>query len=175
MKYFIDSSKNIKVFFLRINSNKLIIKSKLQSFLNLQSFVKMTSYCLIPNLVLNLWANVALQFIITLISNFFSLKILLTYFIGFSTSSYLCFLWPEWYLIVISCKFYDLILLLCSFNQNIPSLSTVVSIPFLTSIFLLVSTIFIERIPQKFQECFFLLLFHYILLTHLLLKQIFHD
>ena len=115
-KYFIDSSKNIKVFFLRINSNKLTIKSKLQSFLNLQSFVKMTSYCLIPNLVLNLWANVALQFIITLISNFFSLKILLSYFIGFSTSSYLCFLWAEWYLIVISCKFYDLILLLCVFH-----------------------------------------------------------
>ena len=115
-KYFIDSSKNIKVFFVRINSNKLTIKLKLQSFLNLQSFVKMTSYCLIPSLVLNLWANVALHSIITLISNFLFLKILLTYFIGFSTSSYLSFLWPEWYFIVISCKFYDLILLFCVFH-----------------------------------------------------------
>ena len=45
------------------------------------SFVKMTSYCLNPNLVLNLRGDVALQSTITLIANFLFIKILLTCFL----------------------------------------------------------------------------------------------
>ena len=41
------------------------------------SFVKMTSYCLSPNFVLNLRADVVLQSIITMTSNFSFIKILL--------------------------------------------------------------------------------------------------
>ena len=71
----------------------------------------MTSYCLNPNLILNLHTDVVLQSIITLIVNFLSIKILLHCFFDSSTISYLSFLWSEWYFIVISWKFYDLILL----------------------------------------------------------------
>ena len=68
------------------------------------SFVKMILYCLNPNLVLNLGATVVLQSLITLIANFASIKVLLTCFLGFSTSSYLCLLWLELYFLVISHK-----------------------------------------------------------------------
>ena len=42
-----------------------------------------------------------IQSIITVIVNFSSIKILLHCFFGSVTSSYLCFLWSEWYFIVI--------------------------------------------------------------------------
>ena len=109
------------------------------------SFVKMTSYRLKPNLVLNLWAIIVLQFIITLIANFSSIKILLTCFFGSSISSYLCFLWFELYFLVIyrKCLWSKLSSICFSFNHNILSLSIIVSIPFLSYVFLLISTIFI--------------------------------
>ena len=59
------------------------------------SFVKITSYCLNPNLVLNLYAAVALQYLITLVANSLCVKILLACFFGSSASSYLCYLWSE--------------------------------------------------------------------------------
>ena len=65
----------------------------------------MTSYCLNPNLALNLWVDVVLQSIITLIVNFSLIKILLHCFFGSSTSSYLRFLLFELNFVVISCKF----------------------------------------------------------------------
>ena len=46
-----------------------------------------------------------IQSIITVIVNFSSIKILLHCFFGSVTSSYLCFLWSEWYFIVIFPKF----------------------------------------------------------------------
>ena len=55
-------------------------------------FVKITSHCLNPNLVLNLYANVVLQSIITLIANSSSIKIPLHCFLGSATISYVCFL-----------------------------------------------------------------------------------
>ena len=127
-RYFIDSSKSIEVFFVRINSNKLTTKFlsylflfhsqyfcqydhhqlllQVYSYENVNkyykpkhyfvfspclfspsneliicastdcSFVKIISYCSNPNLVLNLCANVVLQYIITLVDNL-SLKSLL--------------------------------------------------------------------------------------------------
>ena len=87
------------------------------------SFVKMTLYCLNPNLVLNLWATVVLQSLITLIANFASIKVLLTCFLGFSTSSYLCLRWLELYFLVISHKcLRSNPSLMFSFNHNTPSL-----------------------------------------------------
>ena len=87
-------------------------------------------------LVLNLWGDVFLQSIITLIVNFLSLKILFHVF-GLSSSSYLCFLWSEWHFIVISCSFLwsNLFSICFSFNHHIPSLSTTVPIPFLSYLF----------------------------------------
>ena len=42
-------------------------------------------------------------------------------FFGLFASSYLCFLWSEWYFIVISCKFLLSNSSIFSFNHNIPS------------------------------------------------------
>ena len=96
----------------------------------------MISYCLNPNIVLNLRLDVVLQSIITLTANFTSVKILLDCFFGWSTSQCLWFLWSKWYFIVISGKLLQSIpsSLYYSFNQNIPSLSTIVftSTPFLS-------------------------------------------
>ena len=111
------------------------------------SFVKMTAYCLNPILVLHLWAMVVLQSIITLIPDVLSIKILLSYFVcsSSSTSSYLCFLWFELYFVVMSHKFlWSNASYICfSFNHSIPSLSIILSIPFLSYVFLLILTIFI--------------------------------
>ena len=49
------------------------------------SLFKMASYCLNPNLVLNLCAAVVLKSIITLIANFMRFKTLLDCFFGSST------------------------------------------------------------------------------------------
>ena len=97
-------------------SNDLFIFISTDCFL-----VKMTPYCLNPNLVLNLHAAVVLQSMITLVANSLSIKILLGCFFGSSTSSYLCFIWSERYFTLITCK-----ILWCNlsftcflFNQNI--------------------------------------------------------
>ena len=55
------------------------------------SLVKIISYCLNPNFVLNECADIVLQFIIILTDNFPSIKILLANFCGLSTGSYLYF------------------------------------------------------------------------------------
>ena len=55
------------------------------------SLVKMTSFCLHPNLVLNLHVAVVLQSIIALAANSLHIKVLLDCFFGLSTSSYLMF------------------------------------------------------------------------------------
>ena len=81
----------------------------------------MTSYCLNPNLALTLWAAVALESIITLIANFD--------FFCLSASSHLCFLWSEWYFIVISSRILwsNSSSVFFSFNHDIPSLSAILS------------------------------------------------
>ena len=134
----------------------------------------MTLYCLNPNLVLNLWTNVVLQSIMTLISNFLSITFLLHYFSVSYTSSYLCFLWFESYFIVIyrKCLWSNLSCICFSFNQHIPSLSSNVPIPFLLYIFLLIS-IFINLFSTEIWGLFlFLFPCNYVLLAHYLLKQI---
>ena len=90
---------------------------------------KMTSYCLNPNLALNLWAGAALQSIITLSAKVSTIKIVLTCFFGSSNSSYLCFLWFEFYFVETSRKFlwFNPSSICFSFNHNIPSLSTILS------------------------------------------------
>ena len=87
------------------------------------SCVKMILYCLNPNLVLNLCAYVVLEYIITLIANFSSIKILLNCIFGSPTRSYICFVWSECYLIVIYRKFLWLYpsTICFLFNHNIPS------------------------------------------------------
>ena len=99
--------------------------------------VLLTSYCLSPNLDLSLWADIVLQSIITLVANFSSMKVLLTCFIGSSTSSYLCFLWSERYFIVNSRKYlWSNSFSICFwFIHNILSLSAIVSVPFLLYVF----------------------------------------
>ena len=47
------------------------------------SFVRVTSYYLNPNLFVNVWADVVLQSVITLIANFLSIKVLLDSFFRF--------------------------------------------------------------------------------------------
>ena len=56
------------------------------------SLVKVTSYYLNPNPVLNLCAAVVFQSMITLTANFLFMKFLLGCVFGSSASSYLCFL-----------------------------------------------------------------------------------
>ena len=99
-------------------------------------FVKTTSYCLNPNHVLSLWSDVVLQSI-TLTDNFSSIKIVLDYFFGSSTSSHLCFLWFEWNFKVTFCKLlWSNPSSICfTFNQNILSLFTSVFTSFLSYIF----------------------------------------
>ena len=89
-------------------------------------------YCLNLNVALNWWADVALQSIITLITNFSFIKSRLTCFFGSATSSYLYFLWFELYFVVISRKYlcFNLFSICFSFKHNIPSLSIIVSIAF---------------------------------------------
>ena len=99
----INQSCNLKhyivfvCFFLQIN---------LLSFVSTDSsFVKMTSYCLNPNLILKVCANFVPQSIITLVINFLPQKSSVRLFLGLSTSSYLYFLWSKRYLTVICLKF----------------------------------------------------------------------
>ena len=70
-------------------------------------------------------------------ANFSPVKILLHFFFCFSTSSCLCFPWSEWYFILISGKIlWSNPSSICfSFNHNIPSLSTITSIPYLSNVF----------------------------------------
>ena len=126
--------------------------------------LQMNSLFLLPLIVLNLWAFVVLQSLITLIANFLSIKILLTCFFGSFTSSCLCFLLFELYFVVMSRKFlWSNPSSICfSFNHNIPSLSIIVSIPFLSYFFLLISSNFISCIPQKCQDFLFRFSSHYI-------------
>ena len=58
-------------------------------------FVKMTSYHLNVNFVLNLRADFVLQSIITLAANSLCINVLLGCVFGLSVSSCLCFLLPE--------------------------------------------------------------------------------
>ena len=76
----------------------------------------MTSYCLNLDLVLDIWADVVLQSMITLIANFLSIKFLLTCFFDFSTKSYLCFYDLNDILLYFFSNVDDLILLLCAFD-----------------------------------------------------------
>ena len=46
------------------------------------SLVKMTSYCLNPNLALNLCAAVVLQYMFTLVANYLHIQIMFGYFFG---------------------------------------------------------------------------------------------
>ena len=87
--------------------------------------VKMTSYCLNPNLFLNLWVDFVRQSTITFFTNFSFRKILLHCFFGSSTSSYLCFLWSEWYFVLSSlkCLWSNPSSICFSFNHNILSWS----------------------------------------------------
>ena len=66
------------------------------------SLVKMTSYCLNPNLVC---ASLVLQSMITLVAYSLCKKILLSCVFGSSTNSYLCFPWPERNYSVVNPKF----------------------------------------------------------------------
>ena len=127
-------------------------------FVNIFSFVKMTSHCFNSNLVLNVWANVALQSIITLIANFSSIKILLIWLFGSSTSAYLDFYNLNDILLTLTLH-YDLILLPYVFHLTTIFhhylLLFLLSIPFLSYVFLLISNISIYCIPQKFQDISF--------------------
>ena len=67
--------------------------------------VKSTLYRLNPNPVLNLYAAVVLQSMITLISNSLCVKIPLSWLFCSSPSSYLCFLWSEIYFYAVVNKF----------------------------------------------------------------------
>ena len=99
-------------------------------------FAKMTSYCWNPYLVLNLGPDVVLHSIIIMVANFLSIKIILHCFFGSSISSYLCLLRFER---VVARKFlwFKSFSLCFSFNHNIPSLSSIVSMPFFHIIFCL--------------------------------------
>ena len=55
-------------------------------------FVKMTSYFQKPNLTLKLRADIVLKSVMTLITNFSSVKIVLHCFLDLSCSPYLCFI-----------------------------------------------------------------------------------
>ena len=92
--------------------------------------VEMTSYFLSRNLVLNLFAPVVVQFMITLIADSLFIKILLRCFFGSSTCPCLCLLWSERYFLVVIYKFLssNLSFMCLSFNHNIPLL---LAIPYL--------------------------------------------
>ena len=138
------------------------------------SMVKMTSYSLNPNLVLNLYTAVVLQSMITFIINYLFIKILLGCFFCSSTSSNLCFLWFEMYFAVVIWKFYNLILFpyVLHWTTVFHHCLIVILYHFLY-VCLLISTLY--YIPLGFQDFLFLLSSHCILLTHFLLKQIRHD
>ena len=125
----------------------------------------MTSNCVNRNLFLKLWVIVVPKSIITLIANFSSIKVLLTCFFGSSTSSYLCFLWFELHFVAISgkCLWSSPSSIYFSFNHSIQSLSIIVSIPFLSYVFLLLSTSFICVFERSFRIFYFF--FHLIIFS----------
>ena len=100
------------------------------------SLVELTSYCLNPNLVLNLCAAIVLQSMIVLIANL-SIKILLSYFFGSSTNLYICFLWSQKYFLVVISKFLwsNPSYICLSFNHNIPLPSSIAYTLFLPYVF----------------------------------------
>ena len=118
----------------------------------------MTSNCLKLNLVLDLCADVFPQFMITLIANYLSIKIPLSCYFCLSTSSHLWYLWSGRYFPVVIHKFlcFNRPSICLSFNYSIPLLSTIVSTSFLSYVSLLISTMFIWNIPQKFHNFSFL-------------------
>ena len=89
---------------------------------------------------------------------------------------HICFLWSDWYIMVISFKsLWSNTSSTCSlFNHNILSLPAIVSIAFLPYVLLLMITIFIQCIQQKFQNFLFLLPTHCILSIQNLVKKIRH-
>ena len=103
---------------------------------NYCSLVELTSYCLNPNLVLNLCPAIVLQSMIVLTANL-SIKILLSYFFGSSTNSYICFLWSQKYFLVVISKFLwsNPSYICLSFNHNIPLPSSIAYTLFLPYVF----------------------------------------
>ena len=92
-------------------------------------------------------------------------------FFGLVTSSYLCFLWSEWYFVVFSCKSlwsYPSSIFF-SFNHIIPLLSTIISIPFLLYVSLLLSkSCFYSVFHRSFSIFYFYFHFIYFLNTLLI-------
>ena len=91
----------------------------------------------------NLCATIVLQSIITLSANFSFTKILLECFFDSSTSLYLCFLWSEWYFVMISHKSFLINPSFICFSVNHIISLPFISMLFLLHLFLLMSTIFI--------------------------------
>ena len=147
--------------------------NKLLTFFSTDYFlIMMKLYCLNLNLVLYLHTAVILQSMVTLIANYCFIKILLDYLFGTSTCSYLSFLWYEIYFSIVICKFYDLMHFLHVFHSTailhhylLQFLHTITSRRFSAYISLIYKVS-----PQRFQEFWFLLSFHYILLTYYSLK-----
>ena len=127
----------------------------------------MSSLLLLAVIILWLkWHHIVLlQSIIILIANFLLVKILLHCFFGSSTCSCLYFLWFEWYFVVIFCTFvWSISSSRCfSFNCNIPSFFTIVSVQFLSCVFLLISTRLYSVFYRKFKVFYFF--FHFIIFS----------
>ena len=98
---------------------------KLRALWTLNRQTKIFLCILNANLVLNLCTDVVPQSIITLIASFSSIKLLFhCLFFGLSSSSYLCFLWFECYLVISHKSLWSNPSFCFLFNHNIPSLST---------------------------------------------------
>ena len=116
------------------------------------SFFKITSYYWNPNLVLNSWADVVLQSIITLIANFSFIKILWTCFFGCYDLNYILLKFlTNFYLPLFLYHFFHMFFWL---NQ-----------PFLYSV--------LYRSLRSFYFVFHFIIF--LSLVYYLLKQIHHD
>ena len=108
------------------------------------SFVKMTSYCLNPNLALNLWVDVVQQSIITLIATFLSIEILLHCFLVlllvyifhfYDLNDILLYFLADFYDVHLTTIFhYHLLLFLCYFFIR---LSTYISNIYIVHLFVL--------------------------------------
>ena len=124
-------------------------------------FVKMTSHCLNPNLVLNLCDHIVIHSIISLIAKFLSLKIPLHYFLYILSSSCLCFLWFQRYFNAVFCKILrsNSSSLRFSCNHNVPH-------------YLILCLCHLFHMVQDFS---IFLSSHYIFSTHYLLKQTVHS
>ena len=119
-----------------------------------------TSYCLNPNLPLNLCAAVVLQSTVFSVPNYLSIRFLLDRFFGSFTRFYLCFLCSERHFTVIIRKpLWPNLSSTCSlFKHNIPSLYTIISTPFFSYAYLLISiilfqdTVLISTLCKTFDE-----------------------